>query len=101
MARPQAGSLEQPQAPGSHWRPGGPLSFLRLMLQTGTRHRWRSWLALTLLTAVVVGLVLAGAVTARRTATAFPRFEAAHGYDAFFYSAGPVPGSRPCRRWRR
>ena len=67
------------------------MSFLRLMLQTGARHRWRSWLALTLLTAVVVGLVLAGAATARRTATAFPRFEAAHGYDAFFYSAGPVP----------
>ena len=67
------------------------MSFLRLMLQAGARHRWRSWLALTLLTAVVVGLVLTGAATARRTATAFPRFEAAHGYDAFFYSAGPVP----------
>jgi len=61
------------------------------MLQAGARHRWRSWLALTLLTAVVVGLVLTGAATARRTATAFPRFEAAHGYDAFFYSANPVP----------
>src|ERR1700683_4843363 len=61
------------------------------MLQSGARNRWRSWLALTLLTAVVVGLVLAGAATARRTATAFPRFEAAHGYDAFFYSVGPVP----------
>ncbi len=67
------------------------MSFLRLMLQAGARHRWRSWLALTLLTAVVVGLVLAGAATARRTATAFPRFEAAHGYDSFFYSADPVP----------
>ncbi len=67
------------------------MPFLRLMLRAGARHRWRSWLALTLLTAVVVGLVLAGAATARRTATAFPRFEAAHGYDAFFYSAGPVP----------
>lgn len=67
------------------------MPFLRLMLQAGARHRWRSWLALTLLTAVVVGLVLAGAATARRTATAFPRFEAVHGYDAFFYSAGAVP----------
>ena len=67
------------------------MPFLRLMLQAGARHRWRSWLALTLLTAVVVGLVLAGAATARRTATAFPRFEAVHGYDAFFYSAAPVP----------
>ena len=67
------------------------MPFLRLMLRAGARHRWRSWLALTLLTAVVVGLVLAGAATARRTATAFPRFEAAHGYDAFFYSVDPVP----------
>ncbi len=67
------------------------MPFLRLMLRAGARYRWRSWLALTLLTAVVVGLVLAGAATARRTATAFPRFEAAHGYDAFFYSADPVP----------
>ncbi len=67
------------------------MPFLRLMLQAGARHRWRSWLVLTLLTAVVVGLVLAGAATARRTATAFPRFEAVHGYDAFFYSAGPIP----------
>ena len=67
------------------------MSFLRMMLKAGARHRWRSWLALTLLTAVVVGLVLAGAATARRTATAFPRFEAAHGYDAFFYSVQAVP----------
>jgi ABC-type lipoprotein release transport system permease subunit len=67
------------------------VSFLRLMLRAGARHRWRSWLALTVLTALVVGLVLAGASTARRTATAFPRFEEAHGYDAFFYSINPVP----------
>jgi ABC-type antimicrobial peptide transport system permease subunit len=67
------------------------VSFLRLMLQAGARHRWRSWLALTLLTTVVVGFVLAGASTARRTATAFPRFEVAHGYDAFYYSVGPAP----------
>ena len=56
-------------------------------------HRWRSWPALSLLTALVVGLVLAGASTARRTATAFPRFEAAHGFDVFFYSVGSVPGA--------
>ena len=72
------------------------MSFLRLMLQAGARHRWRSWLALAMLVALVVGLVLAGASTARRTATAFPRFEAAHGYDAFFYSLQPgAPGRVP------
>ena len=55
-------------------------------------HRWRSWLALTLLTSVVVGLVLAGAAYRPQDRHGVPAwFEAAHGYDAFFYSAGPVP----------
>jgi hypothetical protein len=63
-----------------------------MLLWAGVRQRWRSWLALSLLTALVIGLVLAGAATARRTATAFPRFEAAHGFDSFFYSVDPVPG---------
>jgi ABC-type lipoprotein release transport system permease subunit len=62
------------------------MAYLELMLRTGLRHRWRSWLLLALLAATVIGTVLAGAQTARRTATAFPRYEAAHGYDAFFYS---------------
>ena len=70
------------------------MAFLGLMLRSGRRHRWRSWLALTLLTAVVVGLVLAGVQTARRTATAFPRFEAAHGYDTFFYSLNQLSRSQ-------
>lgn len=66
------------------------MGFLGLMLGTGLRHRWKSWLALTLLIAVAVGLVLAGAQTARRTSTAFDRYETAHGYDAFTYSASPA-----------
>jgi ABC-type lipoprotein release transport system permease subunit len=69
------------------------LTLLRMLLGTGLRNRWRSWLALSLLTALVVGLVLAGAATARRTVTAFPRYEAAHGFDSFFYSVDPVPGA--------
>ncbi len=67
------------------------MGFLGLMLRAGLRHRWRSWLALVLLAAVAVGMVLAGVQTARRTETAFPRFVATHGYDAFFYSGQPVP----------
>jgi hypothetical protein len=67
------------------------VSQLRMLLWAGVRQRWRSWLALALLTAAVIGVVLAGAQTARRTATAFLRFEAAHGYDAFFYSTTPAP----------
>ena len=47
------------------------MSLLRMLLRAGVRQRWRSWLALSLLAALVVGLVLAG---------------------AFFYSVDPVPG---------
>jgi ABC-type lipoprotein release transport system permease subunit len=67
------------------------MSFLGMMLGTGVRHRWKSWLALSLLVALVVGLVLAGAQTARRTGTALSRFEAAHGYDALVYTVNPLP----------
>lgn len=66
------------------------MAYLVLMLRAGLRHRWRSWLALALLTALAVGLVLAGAQSARRTTTAFSRYEAAHGYDAFTYAAVPA-----------
>jgi putative ABC transport system permease protein len=66
------------------------VSFVQIMLRTGARQRWRSWLALTLLTALVVGLVLAGVQTARRTATALSRFETAHGIDIFAYAATPL-----------
>ena len=69
------------------------MSFLALLLWTGLRHRWRSWLALSLLTAVVVGVVLAGVQTARRTATALPRFEAAYGFDTFAYGDTPIRGA--------
>ena len=66
------------------------MSFLGLMLRTGLRQRWRSWLALIVLVTLVVGLVLAGAQTARRTSTAWSRFEAAHGFDTFAYSPSPI-----------
>ena len=55
------------------------------------RHRWRSWLLLSLLVALVSGLVLASAAAGRRTASAFPRFKAAHGYDAFLFTVTPKP----------
>ena len=45
------------------------------------RRRWRSWVILVILIATVGGLVLAAAAAGRRTATAFPRFIAVHGYD--------------------
>lgn len=57
------------------------------------RRRWRSWLVLALLVGVVGGIVLGAAAAGRRTATAFPRFVAAHGYDYLVFNVvGPVPG---------
>ena len=64
---------------------------VRLVFGTEFRRRWRSWLILVVLIAVVAGLVLAAAAAGRRTATAFPRFVAAHGYDAYIYNNTPVP----------
>jgi hypothetical protein len=64
---------------------------LGLLLRAMVRHRWRSWLLLSLLVALVSGLVLASAATGRRTASAFPRFKAAHGYDAFLFTLTPKP----------
>lgn len=55
------------------------------------RHRWRSWLSLAVLVAVVGGLVLATAAAGRRTASAFPRFAAQYGFNSMVYSAQPLP----------
>ncbi len=46
---------------------------------------------MSLLIALVSGLVLAAVAAGSRTSAAFPGYEAAHGYDAFFYSEQPVP----------
>ena len=62
------------------------------------RRRWRSWLILVVLIAVVGGLVLAASAAGRRTATAFPRFVAAHGYDLSVFNLTPVPGLARSRR---
>ena len=56
------------------------------------RRRWRSWLILAVLIAIVGGLVLAASAAGRRTATAFPRFVAAHGYDVSVFNFTPLPG---------
>ncbi len=67
------------------------MAVLRVLFRAEFRHRWRSWLLLSLLIGLVSGLVLAGVVAARLTATAFPRYVAAHGFDAAAYTEGPVP----------
>jgi hypothetical protein len=64
-----------------------------LVLRAEVRRRWRSWLAIALLISLVGGFVLAAAAAAagRRTESAFPRFVAAHGFDAVVYANVPVP----------
>ena len=63
----------------------------RLVFGAEMRRRWRSWLALALLIALVGGVVLAAAGAGRRTASAFPRFVAAYGFDAAVYTTQPAP----------
>jgi len=64
---------------------------VRLVFNAALRRRWRSWLAIALLIAVVGGLVLAAAAAGRRTENAFPRFVSAHGFDSIVYASRPVP----------
>ena len=63
----------------------------RLVFRAELRQRWKSWLALALLIALVGGFVLAATAAGRRTDSAFPRFVAAYGYDAVGYAYQPVP----------
>lgn len=65
---------------------------VRLVFGAELRRRWRSWLMLVVLIAVVAGLVLAAVAAGRRTATAFPRFVASHGYDVYIFNQKPVAG---------
>jgi hypothetical protein len=65
---------------------------VRLVFRTELRRRWRSWLILVVLIAVVGGLALAAVAAGRRTASAFPRFVAAHGYDVYIFNDNPIPG---------
>ena len=55
------------------------------------RRRWRSWLALAALVAVVGGLSIGAAAAGNRTAGAFPGFVKAHGFDGFFFTNMPLP----------
>jgi hypothetical protein len=67
------------------------LGAVRLAFRAELRRRWRSWLAISILISVVGGLVLAAGAAGRRTESAFPRFVAAHGFDAFVYAGQPEP----------
>jgi hypothetical protein len=63
---------------------------LGLLLRARLR-RWRGWVSLCLLAGLLSGLALAAVSAGHRTATAFPQFVAAHGYDALMISGAPMP----------
>src|ERR1700729_2236617 len=67
------------------------LAVFSMLFRAEFRHRWRSWLYLAVLVALVSGLVLAGMAAGRRTATAFPRYLAAYGADVEAFSFKPIP----------
>ena len=67
------------------------LGAVRLVFRAELRRRWRSWLAITVLIALVGGFVLAATSAGRRTDSAFSGFLAAHGVDAEAYATQPVP----------
>src|ERR1700733_2620234 len=61
-----------------------------LVLRARLRQYWKSWLALSALVALAGGLVMAAAMTGRRTAAALPAYTARYGYDAAIYSGHPL-----------
>jgi ABC-type lipoprotein release transport system permease subunit len=62
-----------------------------MVLRARSRRYWKSWLALGLLVAVAGGFVLTTAAAGHRTANAFPKFRARHGYDVIVYSGQRLP----------
>ncbi|MGA3351687.1 MAG: FtsX-like permease family protein [Acidimicrobiales bacterium] len=65
---------------------------VRVVFRSELQQRWRSWLALTVLVALVGGTVLGAVATGGRTASAFPRFLARYGYDVQALSfPSPLP----------
>jgi len=67
---------------------------IRVILAARARRYWRAWLLLAVLVALGTGVALAAVTAGRRADSAFPRFVAAHGYDAVVYASGPLPLAR-------
>src|ERR1700729_1832162 len=67
------------------------LAVFSMLFRVEFRHRWRSWMYLALLVALVSGLVLAGMAAGRRTASAFSRYLAVYGAEPEVFSFKPIP----------
>ena len=72
-----------------------------LVFWTQLRHRWRSWLAISILIGLVGGVIMAAAAAGRRTESAFPTFVADHGFDAEVYSTPARTQDPPAPRGQR
>jgi ABC-type lipoprotein release transport system permease subunit len=90
-ALPLVDPLVRPRTKGHTARGEVDLAVIRMLFRAELRQRWRSWLLLALLVALVGGLVLAGVAAGRRTANAFPGYVHAHGFDVVAYSFTPLP----------
>src|SRR5215469_4841324 len=96
-SRCDAGRLAPFQGPpaardtGARGREGGAVGAIGVILAARSRRHRQSWLLLVLLVAIGAGVVLAAVTAGRRADSAFPRFVAAHGYDAIVYSGQPLP----------
>ncbi len=63
---------------------------VRLILRAAFRRRWRSWVALASLVAVVGGVTLGAAAGGERTAQAYPNFLRLHGFDWMVATQAPM-----------
>jgi ABC-type lipoprotein release transport system permease subunit len=54
---------------------------VRLIVRAAFRRRWRSWVALAALVAVIGGVTLGAVAAGQRTARAYPDFLRLHGFD--------------------
>ena len=80
---------------GTNWVRGeGAVGAVRVILAARARRFWRAWLLFAVLVALGTAVVLAAVTAGRRADSAFPRFVAAHGYDAVVYANGPLPLAR-------
>ncbi|HLM96089.1 MAG TPA: FtsX-like permease family protein [Acidimicrobiales bacterium] len=79
------------RAGGKGWHREVAVGAVIMVFRAELRRRWKAWLALAVLIGIVGGLVLAFTAAGRRTASAYPAFIAAHGYDVALQAQGPMP----------
>ena len=67
------------------------MTAVTLLFWAELRHRWRSWVLVAILVALICGTVLAGIAAGRRTVSAYPRFLESYGFDGYAFALHPIP----------